>query len=263
MKFSFFLKQRKDLRERSWTALSSLMKSYPNYRSHIVSGLVKFLLTIPELKSNILCMVMQKIEKIIHFWNYILKEPQRDSQQQENQPSALSKSQIQSHQPQSPILSPTNHPSQSNVSQSINVSPLQPSTAPQTQQRLQESNQPLPSSHSQGTQTFNRISLGLVNNRISLDLNTINEIEAILLICLANPDPEVRELTLNILHGVRLLANWVESDSSSPLGDLASSLLIFPPRIIDIIDESGPDILYNLKHDFRFTTEVFNILFFL
>ena len=148
------------------------MKSSEAHRPHIIYGMSKYLLHIPDLKSVIICGVMQKLLKMINYWIF------------------------------------TSH-TQSNIVEQ------------------------LPSGNHSTTK---------------LDLKLSYEIEGIALLYLCNSSSEVRDLALEILQGIRRLAQ--------PSIEISTNAIHLPPtRIIGIMEESGPDIQSNLENDFRFNVE--------
>jgi hypothetical protein len=79
------------------------------------------------------------------------------------------------------------------------------------------------------------------------------EIEAVCLFFLCNPDAKVRELALDILYSIRVLTNLFEdlAPGANPDGSI-----LRPTRIMDIIEESGSDVVDKLHNDLRFIIDV-------
>ena len=159
-----------DIRERSWNVLSSLMKSSEMHRKHIVYGMATYLLTIPDMKTKILTIVMLKLLKMINYWIYACNTE------------------------------------------------------------------------------VNQLSSDIPQRPAKIDLKLSYEIEGIALIYLCNFDPEVRDLALEILMGVRRLAE-------SSIEILPDTLSLPPTRVTGIIEENGSDIIEKLKNDFSFNIE--------
>eukprot|EP01087_Luapelamoeba_hula_P008915 TRINITY_DN2269_c1_g1_i10.p1 TRINITY_DN2269_c1_g1~~TRINITY_DN2269_c1_g1_i10.p1 ORF type:complete len:2503 (-),score=428.99 TRINITY_DN2269_c1_g1_i10:100-7608(-) len=92
-----------------------------------------------------------------------------------------------------------------------------------------------------------------------LDFNP-SLIEAVALVLLCSPIPPVRIIAIEILGSVRLIASCLLQQKHAAL--VAATLAsggdpdqlfeeIPPPRVMDIIDETGPDIIQRFNQDFR------------
>jgi hypothetical protein len=93
-----------------------------------------------------------------------------------------------------------------------------------------------------------------------LDNFPVIKIEGIALIFLCSPKSKIRLLALEILKSVRSVESMLRKDvsSSGPLSWTGSGTLglsdapLTPIRIMDIIDEAGPDIIRTLQSDSRY-----------
>ncbi|KAL6050877.1 hypothetical protein QOT17_019533 [Balamuthia mandrillaris] len=71
-----------------------------------------------------------------------------------------------------------------------------------------------------------------------------SRIEAVALVFLCSYHANIRVLAIEILRSVRSIAAAVGEDEDEET--------LPPARVMDIIDETGPDIVYRLRQDFRF-----------
>ena len=57
-----------DLRDKAYNRLYVLMKTSPRHRPIIITGVGKFILTLPDRKVDIIIMVLNKLKEFVNFW---------------------------------------------------------------------------------------------------------------------------------------------------------------------------------------------------
>eukprot|EP00005_Dracoamoeba_jomungandri_P002734 CAMPEP_0174260120 /NCGR_PEP_ID=MMETSP0439-20130205/8855_1 /TAXON_ID=0 /ORGANISM="Stereomyxa ramosa, Strain Chinc5" /LENGTH=2486 /DNA_ID=CAMNT_0015344291 /DNA_START=51 /DNA_END=7511 /DNA_ORIENTATION=- len=212
----------KGIRENAHAALSRIMNTSPNLRSDVISAVAYLPLKLPDSAPKLLFHVLHKLSALIHQWSRIKTEGVEMSQE---------------------ISSPRISTSESidfDVDGDMDQLGKMPPVASHIIVRTLSSDK---------LDTFPNVSSLTSDTKFDP-----SQIEAIALVFLCSPYPYIRVLSTEILQAVRTIVMLNERTARGSEGFTGTEENSELPsaRIMDIIDEIGPDVISRLQQDFRF-----------